>query len=626
MSLQNRMTELANFDNELLIQIDRMAVKAYNETYQPLNKVLQFNPVDERLIAEYKTQFSNKPAYDLEGPELDEPEEEAIANLKGIEKNINEILDAQKYTTKDIQKYTTELKNIINKKELYKTNFNEGKIKSTNENYNKEIKKFDVNIFLITKLLNQQNDEYNNYDALIRKYQLDAKENEAKIKINENKNNEKINRYKEELKILHNRNFTQEKLPSESQEEYLNRIQQDAEVLDNSEILDESRRYNSILFKNNLKELIRNPVIIEQVANNFNIDDKLTINKTFPKFKKIFIENYGVNNPLVEFGDIENYIEQYIGNSQNDTLKSVLSYDFPQIPSQTQVPTSSFGMNIEKLEDCIMITSIPIGYNSPLYLKIGEINDTYILLFSFSNKDGSYNQWVEAKSNLNKTEKPSSNTIFDNTGITLDGLGARFNCISKNGIVKIDILARKIYEEFKLPVLPEKYLNKQGENKKGKIRYGAGVQTEKIPGLIQFGKVVLNVHKLYYKNILSIKNGCRNIPGFKNTAVSERFVKLIMNIIDGIYPTNSEINSLPNLEKQLYDQLIYLAELHKKIPTNHDKTITELKKRMNLIESEFNAGNNSPLLYKELYKICHALHKFGILENKDMKNYLKQFK
>ena len=116
-----------------------------------------------------------------------------------------------------------------------------------------------------------------------------------------------------------------------------------------------------------------------------------------------------------------------------------------------------------------------------------------------------------------------------------------------------------------------------------------------------------------------------SIVGLKNTKVSDKFVKIIMNIIDNIHPTTQEINGLSTQEKQLYDRLIYLAGLNKMMPHTRDKTINDYKKQMKLIEGEISAGNNSPLLLQELYVVVHSLKDFGILSQKDIKSYLAQF-
>jgi len=116
-----------------------------------------------------------------------------------------------------------------------------------------------------------------------------------------------------------------------------------------------------------------------------------------------------------------------------------------------------------------------------------------------------------------------------------------------------------------------------------------------------------------------------SIVGFKNTKVSDRLVKILMGMVEGTYPQLFELNALSINEKQLYDRLIQLAGLNKMIPNTQDKTVSDLKLRMELIEGQLNAGNNSPLLLQELYVIVHSLKDFGVLSQKDIKNYLSQF-
>ena len=96
-------------------------------------------------------------------------------------------------------------------------------------------------------------------------------------------------------------------------------------------------------------------------------------------------------------------------------------------------------------------------------------------------------------------------------------------------------------------------------------------------------------------------------------------------MVEGTYPQAFELNGLSVNEKQLYDRLIHLARLNKMIPHTTEKTVTDLKTRMKLIEGQITAGNNSPLLLQELYVIVHSLKDFGVLGNKDIKNYLSQF-
>ena len=152
------------------------------------------------------------------------------------------------------------------------------------------------------------------------------------------------------------------------------------------------------------------------------------------------------------------------------------------------------------------------------------------------------------------------------------------------------------------------------------------MESEKIPEQVQFGKIIILMKKLYYHNILAIKhhNGI-SISGFPNIKVSDKFVRIIMNLLEGIYPTHVEINGLPINEKHLYDRLIHLADLHKKVAHNAEKTVNELKKRLELLEGEKTAGNNNPQIKKDVQQTLLALKGFGVIRHKDMISHLSQF-
>jgi hypothetical protein len=116
----------------------------------------------------------------------------------------------------------------------------------------------------------------------------------------------------------------------------------------------------------------------------------------------------------------------------------------------------------------------------------------------------------------------------------------------------------------------------------------------------------------------------KSINGLPTTKVSERFVKLIMNMLEGIHPTHSDLAHLPIGERQIYDRMITLANLNKTIPHQSDKSIQELKKRLKLLEAEIEIGNNSPLIKKEIFQILQSLKDFKVINKKQIDDYLKQ--
>jgi hypothetical protein len=147
-----------------------------------------------------------------------------------------------------------------------------------------------------------------------------------------------------------------------------------------------------------------------------------------------------------------------------------------------------------------------------------------------------------------------------------------------------------------------------------------------IPENVKFGRIVLELHKLYYKNILSLKYNNAKIVGCNVLHVSDSFVNHIMNIIDnGIAPTLTELNSFLQPEREAYDKMLYVSQLNKRYNNTIDKTILHLKNKLKIVEGELNAGNNSLLLIKELKKIIYSLRLFHVINWKDMTEYLKQF-
>ena len=155
---------------------------------------------------------------------------------------------------------------------------------------------------------------------------------------------------------------------------------------------------------------------------------------------------------------------------------------------------------------------------------------------------------------------------------------------------------------------------------------GWGIKEEEIPEMVQFGKLKLALNKLFFKNILSLRHSnLGRIAGFPNVKVSDDLVAIIMKLSQGSKVIKQEIDALQKSEQMLYDNLLSLANLHKKAPNNKSNTIKELKDRMEIITGLMEAGNDNRLLMKELYQIVHALKSHGVITNSEATKYLSQF-
>jgi len=147
---------------------------------------------------------------------------------------------------------------------------------------------------------------------------------------------------------------------------------------------------------------------------------------------------------------------------------------------------------------------------------------------------------------------------------------------------------------------------------------------------VKFGSIILMLNKLFYDNILSI---CRpdgvKINGWKNKHVSDEFVMCVVNILDN-ENYHKELNKLSSVERVLLDNLLKIANLHKKVITGSGKdSINKLKSDLEILEGEIQAGNNNESLKQKLHEILHKLAYFKVISlsqaNKHYKEYVKNF-
>ena len=582
MSLQERIIAQSKLDAELLLQNDRIGRASRNQE----NKVLTFTKVDEEVLREYNEEFPTKFEYiDESGhkrhrkymlpedaPTLEEP------NLLNIlyDDDLEALEDEKRRSVVEIGLLKRLIRKNIEDRELIREQMNYN-IVTTNEGMER-IRELSNNFLELKSDLNDLEHNLIRIETDKRDNERAIKDNEAELNKTTQENKQKINKYKEELNLLNKKAFNTEQLPSETENEYYARLRSNAELTEPEENLENAKKIILDRFKNSLKEIIRNPSKIEQISNSLDpfgeVENKFKLLKKWNLFKTTFIKTFGENNPSLGVDDIINFMAEFLENDgvitnvRNVPKQPVKKSINKPVKQPVKQPLTPEEQAIEELAEDLLI-------KYPTFKLLKQRLEEY-----------------------NTTVTPySANDIFQQ-GITADRKG---------------IAAKQI----------------AGKIIKGNLTnydVGFGIQMEKIPEKVTFGKLVLLLDKLYYKNILAVKHhNMISIVGLKNTKVSDKFVKIIMNIIDNIHPTTQEINGLSTQEKQLYDRLIYLAGLNKMMPHTRDKTINDYKKQMKLIEGEISAGNNSPLLLQELYVVVHSLKDFGILSQKDIKSYLAQF-
>jgi hypothetical protein len=140
--------------------------------------------------------------------------------------------------------------------------------------------------------------------------------------------------------------------------------------------------------------------------------------------------------------------------------------------------------------------------------------------------------------------------------------------------------------------------------------YGLPPSKESITKHTNFGKNIILLDKLYYKNILSIKDKkMHSFEHLPNVKVSDTLTDIIINMCKKAHPTKQVLDNLNSSERQLFDILLYVSGLGKHIgkdviENKKDANIKELKKRFKIVESQIQdyvRGHGHPVIREKLH-------------------------
>ena len=168
-------------------------------------------------------------------------------------------------------------------------------------------------------------------------------------------------------------------------------------------------------------------------------------------------------------------------------------------------------------------------------------------------------------------------------------------------------------------------LRKSKKSKRKKIIPQKGASVKQVDKFVEFGNLILLLRKLYDTNVLSIKDKTGiNIPGIPNQKVNDNFVNLILKIVNNEDVNLKDIDDLNQKDSILFTVLMNKAGLKKKYQINNVRTLEALSKRLELLEGEFEAGNDNDLMIKELYEIVFKLAYLGAITLSNAKKHYKQ--
>lgn len=442
-----------------------------------------------------------------------------------------------------------------------------------------------------------------------------AKNNERKIR-----NKAKLAAYEENLRLL-NRNFNLTQEQGESNEAYVARIASQTQAIEDPNLLlDRFNLYEARRFKDNLKDIIRDISVIESAYNTlFQEDDSSIpeINKTFALIKSRYEKTFG--NVQLNERDLIQFLRQMIEDPEGSIRGSRFG-DFEE--------TLTLGAEAAAGEDPLLSKYRAMSqgrrYNIPTLIeKIKNSKDSVVNDFSVV---------------VNGEEAYLLVGRGGGISIRYKGVIKPASQVEKAVLVAIYVgMLESIKEEGQTDEAYAEYYRKlnrrvniategeYGEGVKGSAN-PLGIQHETLPKSCKLGKVDVDLNKLFYKNVLSIKQNGKKINGAKNVPVGDEFVKIIMDLCKSKYPSTKDLNKLQNYETQIFDSVLYLAGLHKRVENTANKSVEKLKQRLTLISGEFEAGNTNKMLYDEAKDIVFKLHHLGEITQTSATAFLKQFK
>jgi hypothetical protein len=109
---------------------------------------------------------------------------------------------------------------------------------------------------------------------------------------------------------------------------------------------------------------------------------------------------------------------------------------------------------------------------------------------------------------------------------------------------------------------------------------GWGLNKEAITKHANFGKNIILLDKLYYKNVLSIKDKrMHSVEHLPNVKVSDTLADIIISMCKNEQPTKQTLDTLNSNERQLFDILLYVSGVRKSKHVNKTENASAKRRK-----------------------------------------------
>ena len=617
MSQLNRILAQDALERNLLLQNSRISQATWSSISTLPQKI--FSLADEELIKENNEQFPSEEMNPEKDLELDAiPIENPI-----IASQFDQLDQKEMDRANDIEEIKNLVRDFFLERKAVREAYNTRLI--TQQEYIKKNKEINLKL----KQLDGEKKDIENELKMIADERNDAnqqrKEYEADVSSIKAKNKEQIEMYRQEKNLLNKGENSIPQQPNETEDKYIDRLRTNAERIAPEDVLFNSKIMIQRTFREKLKELVRSDIKIDQIANRIDpideVKNKHDIIKYWTKFKSSFLQTFGTKPQQLTADDVVEYIESFLNGGDDLTTGLPIVQNAAAMGKAGTRVVITADKDVAELFNPDNNKSVYFRIISPVAPQVKQAKLVLLYSFQVGAPKGSCEQYMETY--LAQGQEKAGKIIRDETGISSADLKALG--LSDNP----DVIAKNLFKApFNISITNDftSGFYETANKRQRKEVFGYGVGGSVLPRYADFGKLLILLRKLYLENILSIRwKSKTNVAGFTHVKVSEDFVQIILNMMQGNSPTRMDIGNLTTQERHLYDRLISIAMLQKEMVHTTPKTVNDLKKRLKLIEGEIEAGNNNPNLVKEIKQVLLSLQHLGVITKSQINSYLKQF-
>ena len=483
--------------------------------------------------------------------------------------------------------------------------------------------------------------EINAKEIVVEQVKENFELNKVEVLKANNLNRPIIKQYEDTFNTLNRNRYSVSQEPNESDDAYLKRIQSLETNTYNPDIFkDKASNEENKKFMTNLRNVVRDEVKISDIVKSFNgkPEEVYIINNNWKEIEEQLKKKFGPNNPRTPFAEYTKEIEDVIDNLVHkqygttliptNTATSATSLCNATAPVGTPTVLNNTGGAVTDFESIVENGALYINnkrLGKAIWVRLAKHSSKEFIAFSNAdNIEGAFRTFVHTSgfSNFHFNRILDILDLNANTEVKEQLFGPVYTVTPMIAFLKNTI---------GLPVPTGKMIPDNGVLMKG---WGMK-HDEDVPKLANFGKNIILLNKLYYKNILSVKDKkMHSVEHMPNVKVSDTLADIIFNMCKNANankPTKETLDTLKSSERVLFDLLLYVSGLSKSKSINavsgnsKDKHIKELKERLKLVEAEHQAGNNNPVIKAELKDIVNKLVLYHVISQNNGKEYLQQF-